>query len=422
MKNDDVLTLFFSKSYEKQLNEAILDDVDYEIDQYGLLNYVANVIAVPYKEFLEYLLKHNNHELIESRHITQSSSFDACEKEMIDVFLSEDNRGLTFVEIGKHFKKYIRSDKDGAFRKYGENQVKTSEQLGLAFEYYKCWYLNCIGYIYNDLSSEDRQSLIARNLLRDPLYKSMMLDILKNDVDIVSYMTCLDSNETRLRRYDSVKRLFIYCLSECDKEGIHYKELVWSKPDLETKVMFEKRAKKNQQPKMPVKDYDYIDVFDQTAYIAADNSYYYGNKDALLENYKTKFQSMNCFKQGGKPEPYKALMLLSVMSLIAKGVIKENRIEPSKDLKNEYETFSKIMNYDRDVFKPPFDKPFIHLQGEGFWHIKRKTWADNALLRSITNIGVIDCVRLDDELYELFLNPKSREALSSILKKQYFEN
>lgn len=146
--------MFFSRSYENQLNERVLDDVDYVVDKYGVLNYVANVIHVPYCDYLDFAVCHQNACLIQPRNITQSSSFVACESEMIDVFLSEDNKGLDFVSIGRHFTKYIRSDNDQAYRKYGENQVKTCEQLGLAFEYYKHWYLNCVGYIYMDLHVE----------------------------------------------------------------------------------------------------------------------------------------------------------------------------------------------------------------------------------------------------------------------------
>ena len=151
MKTEDLLSLFFSRSYETQLNENILDDIDYVIDEYGLLNYIANVIDVHYSDFLSYICSHSSTKEIQSGNITQSSSFAACESEMIDIFLSENNRGLDFITIGKHYTKYIRSKKDGAFRKYGENQVKTSAQLGLVFEYYNCWYLNCIGYIYRDV-------------------------------------------------------------------------------------------------------------------------------------------------------------------------------------------------------------------------------------------------------------------------------
>lgn len=235
--------MFFSQSYENQLNERVLDDVDYVVDKYGVLNYVANVIHVPYCDYLDFADCHQNACLIQPRNITQSSSFAACESEMIDVFLSEDNKGLDFVSIGRHFTKYIRSDNDQAYRKYGENQVKTCEQLGLAFEYYKHWYLNCVGYIYKELHAEDQRSLLARNILRDPLYARMMSDIRKHDVDILEYMACIKSNETKLRRYESVARLLAICLVECEREGIQTYAVINNKTELESTVKNEKKLK-----------------------------------------------------------------------------------------------------------------------------------------------------------------------------------
>ena len=55
MNTGDLLSLFFSRSYEMQLNEKILDDIDYIIDEYGLLNYIANVVDVPYSDYLSYI-------------------------------------------------------------------------------------------------------------------------------------------------------------------------------------------------------------------------------------------------------------------------------------------------------------------------------------------------------------------------------
>lgn len=247
MKKEDVLSIFFSRSFEKQLNEKILDDIDYVVDVYGVLNYVANVIDVPYADFLRYITEHPFKAPLQSANITQSSCFAACETEMIDVFLSEDNKGLEFINIGRHFTKYVRSNKDAAFRKYGENQVKTAAQLGLAFEYFKHWYLNSVGYVYNELGKEDRMSLLARNILREPLYATMLSDIQYHDIDIVSYMDCLDSDETKARRYENVYFLLDICLNECKKEGIKTFKVLNTKEGLLKKI---KEKKKRKYPPM----------------------------------------------------------------------------------------------------------------------------------------------------------------------------
>jgi len=243
MKKEDVISIFFSRSFEKQLNEKILDDIDYVVDVYGVLNYVVNVIDVPYADFLRYITEHPSEVPLQSANITQSSCFAACETEMIDVFMSEDNKGLDFINIGRHFTKYVRSNKDAAFRKYGENQVKTAAHLGLAYEYFNHWYLNSVGYVYNELGIDDRMSLLARNILREPLYAAMLSDILYHDIDIVSYMDCLNSEETKARRYENVKCLLDICLNECKKEGIKTFKVLNTKGELLKKIKEKKKQK-----------------------------------------------------------------------------------------------------------------------------------------------------------------------------------
>lgn len=120
---------------------------------------------------------------------------------------------------------FISSNKSCALRKYGENQIKTASQLGLAFEYYNHWYLNCLGYVYMDLDQERRTSLLARTLLRDPLYAKILTDITQRDVYLKSYMGFL-STTTINRRIPSICKLLSICLSECDKYHILYHNIL----------------------------------------------------------------------------------------------------------------------------------------------------------------------------------------------------
>ncbi len=412
MTRDDILGLFFTKSYEKQINDMMLEDVDYDVDEYGVLNYVANLIDVPYSCFLEYIKNNPNRTIIQSRHITQSSSFEACEREMIDIFLEENNKGLDFISIGKHFTKYIRSDKDGAFRKYGENQVKTAEQLGLAFEYFNHWYLNCTGYIYNKLDSHDQKSLLSRNLLRDPLYNKIMRDLCEGDLDIIDYMTCLESNETKLRRYDSVMRLLSICIDECNKEHIKIGKVQDNKKQLDTLVKNDKLIKKTGLSPKSIKSEEVKMVADDT-----DVSTFYDSK--TIDDYIQMFATLKCFVKNGRKAPYKALMLLSVINLIEKGVVKENRVYPSKELKEEFRHLSSIMKYDRDLFSPPFDLPFYHLSNEGFWHLISND--KNISTEKITKFSQIDSAIIDKALYNYIVAPSSRALLRYTLIGSYFD-
>ena len=221
MNNYDLIKFFFSQENEKMINEKILDDVDYVVPKDRILEYINKVIDIPYADFVAYLKDNPNTQEIDSSHITQCSSFTACEASLCEVLLNENNPGLEYAEIGILLSSFISSNKSGALRKYGENQIKTASQLGLAFEYYNHWYLSCLGYVYLDLDNEKRLSILARTLLRDPLYAKLIIDITQQDVYLKDYMDFL-SVATINRRIPSVVKLLSICLSECNKHDIQY--------------------------------------------------------------------------------------------------------------------------------------------------------------------------------------------------------
>lgn len=221
MINYDLIKFFFSQENEKMINEKILDDVDYIVPKDRILEYINKVIDIPYADFIAYLKDNPNTQEIDSSHITQCSSFTACEASLCEVLLSENNPGFEYAEIGILLSDFVSSNTSGALRKYGENQIKTASQLGLAFEYYNHWYLSCLGYVYLDLDNEKRLSILARTLLRDPLYAKLIVDITQQDIYLKDYMDFL-SVATINRRLPSVFKLLSICLSECNKHDIQY--------------------------------------------------------------------------------------------------------------------------------------------------------------------------------------------------------
>lgn len=403
MTNTEILDLFFSRAYENTLNNNILSDVDYAIPYDGILNYVCEIITVPYKEYLDYIESHPDISPITSQNVTQSSSFTACEREMVEMFLEDDNSGLLFDQIGARFTKYVRSDNVIAYRKYGENQVKTSAQLGLAYEYFKHWYLNCIGYIYNQLSTDDQQSLLARNILRDPLYRKIVKTLQHNDVDIIPYMSCLKSNETKYRRYDSVKTLLDICIREAKKEHIPLHSILETKENL----LLDKKNTPKKSTKL------YSDCFNiETLSVA---------EEALkgIDYYVNKFKKLRCYTQQGKPAPHKAIMLLAVMNLIRKGIIKETRIYPNKELKAEYISVADSVEYDKSLFAPSFNSPFVHLIGDGFWYLIDK---DGVRCNETPNINIVSYATIDRELFEYMQDSGKSFILRNTLFKKYLSS
>lgn len=226
MTDSEYIVLFFSKSYEKALDKLIRDDRDCVIPFEQLKNYVMKVISISYSDFIDYIRNNPSSINIESCDITQSSSFSACEIEMCNALLWADNRGFNFIEIGKLFPQYVSHPNDSAYRKYGENQIRTSSHLGLVYEYYKYWYLSCLGYIYPTLKDDERMKLLARTLLRMPLYQSAVLNLLRGDLYLTDYMKTM-ALSTQGRRSGSIMRLLDICLNECRSEGIRYHDLYY---------------------------------------------------------------------------------------------------------------------------------------------------------------------------------------------------
>lgn len=226
MTDSEYIVYFFSKSYEKTLDKLIRDDRDYIIPFEQLKKYVMKVISISYRDFIDYIRNNQFATNIETSDITQSSSFSACEIEMCNALLWADNRGFNFLEIGKLFPQYVSHPNDTAYRKYGENQIRTSSHLGLVYEYYKYWYLSCLGYIYPSLKYDERMKLLARTVLRMPLYQDLVLSLLSDDVSLTDYMKTM-APSTQGRRAGSIIRLLDICLNECRSEGIRYHDLYY---------------------------------------------------------------------------------------------------------------------------------------------------------------------------------------------------
>lgn len=172
MTNKEWIELFFSESYEKQINELVLDDREYEIPYKPLFNYLEHLLSIPYIEFLDYVkelgpIPYNKGD------IPQFVKFEHCESSIIRFLLDEDNSGCRPVEIGGYLNyNYLRSNARIDVR-YANSNLISAKILGLVYEYYGYWYLNCIGYIYNELSKAQQKSLLARTILRSPFYRTV---------------------------------------------------------------------------------------------------------------------------------------------------------------------------------------------------------------------------------------------------------
>lgn len=239
MTHQEYIEMFMDRSFEDFYDQEILNDKEYILPKDKIHDYIKHLLSIPYIEFIDYVsnVPHGN---ITDDQLTQCSAFTACTDDMCKKLDWHGNPGLHFVEIGRLFPDYITQHTEVAYRKYGENQVKTASQLGLTYEYFGSWYLSCIGYVFNELSSEQKRSLLARTVLRVPLYRDIALNALEKEVDVVDYMQSL-SDSTKGRRSGSILKLVRLILDEYKKEDITFHHLYFPAYCAKTKALSRKK-------------------------------------------------------------------------------------------------------------------------------------------------------------------------------------
>ena len=145
---------------------------------------------------------------------------------------------------------------------------------------------------------------------------------------------------------------------------------------------------------------------------------------AVLEAYGKRFRSLRCDPDQGRPRPHKAVMLLSVISLIESGRLASNRIVYDTDLTQIFARFFELVRSGSDKFTP--FNPFFHLKSEGFWHLHAVPGKE-AVLSAISTIrgrgqleSVVAYASLEEPLFILLADPTSREVLRKTLIETYF--
>jgi putative restriction endonuclease len=147
------------------------------------------------------------------------------------------------------------------------------------------------------------------------------------------------------------------------------------------------------------------------------------SKDLLF--YSKKFAKLRVDRVRGIA-PHKPILLLSTITLIQQGIIRQNRIFLSPEL---IATFLKYWSFlGSESHRSDIAQPFFHLQSEGFWHLKAKAGFEpviNSKVKIKTLNGLRDSVQyayFDDELFELIQNISSRNSLIDILVNTWFSD
>lgn len=227
MDSSELIELFYNRAYEKFVNKQILDDRNYIVPRQQLINYIHELINIPFSNYINFIRQNGFERRVELSDTTQFSSFPACEIEMCNALIWANNPGCQYVDIGRFFPDNIISKSDPSYKRYGESHIKAATQLGLTFEYYDHWYLSCLGYVYPDLDKDIRKQLLARTITRNRLYQQMLVDILDHDIKPEVYLDLLAEN-VKKRRLRNICAFFDICLEECKRENIKTNSLIRS--------------------------------------------------------------------------------------------------------------------------------------------------------------------------------------------------
>ena len=121
--------------------------------------------------------------------------------------------------------------------------------------------------------------------------------------------------------------------------------------------------------------------------------------------------------------PHKPFLLLSVMDLMAQGVISDRLVEPSADLVDTFNLYwSRIMP---PAARTTMAYPFPRLANDGIWELVPNPGHEGRIhinaISSMTKLKTVCAgARLNDELYAFMSNPETREQLRAVLINTYF--
>ena len=227
MTHNELLYDFFSFSYEENLHLQMLLDASFAVPVDEIKQHMIALTEISLAEFFNYLDNHPSISRIKTSDITQCGSLLACTDELCEV-LREVKEGKSATEIGKSevYEKYLRAHNKSAWTRYGNQQAKTAQQLGLAFKNDHRWYLSCYGYAYAyPLLNKRRQNqFLCRVLLRNPFYAQVLSKVRLQEVQLTSFMKGLSAS-TQGGRSSSVTKMLQICLDEMDREGIKWHDI-----------------------------------------------------------------------------------------------------------------------------------------------------------------------------------------------------
>lgn len=144
-----------------------------------------------------------------------------------------------------------------------------------------------------------------------------------------------------------------------------------------------------------------------------------------LNKYLNKLTRLNRANTAYGKAPHKPVLILSILELVEKGLVTNNRIYINTDLVAAFqENWRLLVN---TLHQPDFTQPFYYLQSEKvetqqLWLLKPKLGCQiNGHIKSVTRLAeVLDFGYFSETLYVLLTNPETRNLIKTVLLDTYF--
>lgn len=145
----------------------------------------------------------------------------------------------------------------------------------------------------------------------------------------------------------------------------------------------------------------------------------------ILNSYLSKLSKLNRANTQYGKAPHKPILLISILELIEKGLVWNNRVYVNTDLVGAFqENWRLLVN---TLHQPDFTQPFYYLQseknnGKQFWFLQPKLGCQiNAHIKSVSRLAeVLDYGYFDNEFFQLLTDPISRNIIKTLLLNTYF--
>ena len=143
-------------------------------------------------------------------------------------------------------------------------------------------------------------------------------------------------------------------------------------------------------------------------------------------NWLERLYNLRRDKRGSHERPHKPVLLLSIMDLLDRGLIGENKVALNEELVRTFKRYFEVVRQGND--QPTIQNPFFHLSGDKFWELVPAA-GETAIYKPGATSGApsvaellrrVGYGRFNEGFWALLSQPVSRHQLRGALIARYF--